>query len=121
MGLEDDIRDPITEKFFYTIAPFFKFMKKKYADKMLDEGEVHLPDIYSFRKEEGLLGDNEEAIIYKKLPRWYLPKYGKSNLENILCYCMNGYLITSSLKCLKEDKKESCIMIIDGRNFFRFN
>ncbi len=84
--------------------PLFKFMQQKHANKMLSEGEIYIPNLYSFSNSNihsGLTYDNKES----------------KDRSDVLVYCTSGLLFSDSLSWAIEDKKETCVMITDSNKF----
>lgn len=125
--------------------PLFKFQKAEHAENMLNYGEVHIPNLYSFKGNNfgGLIDDTTEGEV--RIKNHYhkfndlaenaesllllLLGPGRKNLENVtlenvitnldaLIYCTTSYLFADSLSWAKSDKKESCVMIADSELFF---
>lgn len=125
--------------------PLFKFLMSNYAEKMLNDGEIRLSNLYSFKSNNfgGLIDDSTEGEVniinlydeYNGLAEdvecLILLMLGKGykNLKNItlqndlktpdaLIYCTTAYLFSDSLSWAIEEGKESCIMITDPDAFF---
>jgi len=126
--------------------PLFKFMEKEHAKNMLANGEIYIPNLYSFKKNKfgGLIDDNTEGEIFIEN---HYAKFdglaedvesimlltmgpGRKSLRNItlgneiinpdaLIYCTTSFLFSDSLSWAIKEGKKSCVMISDSQIFFQ--
>lgn len=128
------------------IFPVFKFLSHEHAQKLLNNGNVHLPTLHEFRDKsvyKGKILDTEEGKIqlinyygsYEGLAKdangtlpLFFPPYHKISafqtkfqqhlqFSNILIYCVTRFLFSDSLKWAVEEKKDTCVLITDFEKF----
>ena len=112
--------------------PAFKFLSEENAKKLLENGNVHIPNIMDFRDEKkygGLIFDPREGIAQLHLPsvgyRGMDCNFGDSNdgspltfqVDDAYIFCCASRFVTESLKWAIEDKKQKCVLITDVDKF----
>ncbi|MEX2592716.1 MAG: hypothetical protein WD426_08075 [Anditalea sp.] len=106
------------------LSGLIKFGKRKYMDRLLKDGELHLKNLQYYKKieDDGIRGDNYEGVLtIRQIPKNYILKYGGKKVGTITSgqfkeeaqfmvsiYCMFG---------IDNETVENNQLYIDRRNF----
>jgi len=103
------------------IFPVFKFIEKKYADSMMEDGAVRLSNASIYRNGDfgGLIDDKREGQLSIFQPESSGHNHHEISIERAYMYCTARNFLSDSLQWAMNDKKDVCVLITDVEEFER--